>query len=548
MNASQYDLAQLNQELEAALVNFRQYHTDMDSNFSFYERSAFYPSVSGQTRKSTDLKNNLLRVYADANINFTCAFPTIKVTTTGATPEQRQSASIREKILLAVWKKSGGQLLQRKWAFDATVRSVAIAETGYDIQNRCAFVKRYDPRYCFWQVSNGNDGTRVVAFWAVWPITRDEAKSRYGVEPDSQPISTGALTDSFLKSIDGKDWFMMAIRWDGQIRTAWIGNKLVEEPHMHQMGGVPIDIVEPFESGNEKGQGAFYLEPMLTTQAELNLTLQRRSAIVGRMSNPVVWVKGMISRQLDDVKSGLKGGGMIGMKTAGEIGILQLNDVKLLNEHEDALRHDMMQQSGFSAAAMGELAGANTSGDALGMYFTPTQRHIEKQNIAWVAFYESINSKILRVTERFTKTGEQISLTGYAPSGTVLPMADNPDKMEYQSGAFDIKFTREVIGGNYSSTVIMNAITPKNELEEKRLVVEAATQKFISRTTAFEMYGIESPEDELALLTQEQSEPALNPDGMNALVAAASKIPGNQPPAASPSPTPVAQDVKQNVR
>lgn len=542
------DLTKLNKELEDVITNNTDYHASMDQSRNFYLYSAFYPSKSGQRRNTTDLSNNLLRVYADKNIHFTSAFPTIKVPTTGATTEQRQAASIREKILLGVWRKSGGRNLQRKWAYDGTVFSAAVAETGFDIENRCAFVRRYDPRYCYWQISNGND-RRVTAFWAVYPITADEALERYGVQPTTQPISTTALADTFLKQIDGKDWFLMAIRWDDKIRTAWVGDKLIEEPHEHMMGGIPIDLCMPFEDGDAKGRGAFYLNPMVNLQANLNLTLQRRDNIVSRMSSPVIWGRGIISKQLDDVKNGMKNGGFIGLKQGGELGLLQLNDVKLLNEHAADLREDMMRVSGFSQAAMGELAGANTSGDALGMYFTPTQRHIENQNVAWVSFYEGINAKILRLYERFAKTGEQFSIAGYSTRGTVLPMTDNEDRMGYQRGAFDVVFDKSVIGGNYNSTVEMNSITPKNELEEKRLVVEAMTQKAISRTTGFEMMGIESPEDELALLTQEQQEPALNPQGMQQIAAAANSLQQPTDPAATPtSPSPVAQEIRPNVQ
>jgi len=548
VNQNFADLSKLNKELEDVITNNTNYHASMDQSRNFYLYSAFYPSKSGQRRNTTDLSNNLLRVYADKNIHFTSAFPTIKVPTTGATADQRQAASIREKILLGVWRKSGGRNLQRKWAYDGTIFSAAVAETGFDIENRCAFVRRYDPRYCYWQISNGND-RRVTAFWAVYPITADEALERYGVQPTTQPISTSALADTFLKQIDGKDWFLMAIRWDEKLRIAWVGDKLIEEPHDHMMGGIPIDLCMPFEDGDAKGRGAFYLNPMVNLQANLNLTLQRRDNIVSRMSSPVIWGRGIISKQLDDVKNGMKNGGFIGLKQGGELGLLQLNDVKLLNEHAADLREDMMRVSGFSQAAMGELAGANTSGDALGMYFTPTQRHIENQNVAWVSFYEGINAKILRLYEKFAKTGEQFSIAGYSTRGTVLPMADKEDRMGYQRGAFDIVFDKSVIGGNYNSTVEMNSITPKNELEEKRLVVEAMTQKAISRTTGFEMMGIESPEDELALLTQEQQEPALNPQGMQQIAAAANSLQQPTDPAAAPtSPSPVAQEIQPNVQ
>lgn len=547
--SGKYDIDSLNSELDTALTNASSYHSDMDRYLEFYLHSAYYQSRSGQNRNSNDLSNNLLRVFANANINFTSKFPTIKVPTTGATKEQRVAASLREKILMSVWRKSNGPMLQKRWAKDGTLLSVAVAETGFDIERRCAFVRRYDPRYCFWQLSDGNE-RRVEAFWSVVPITAEEAKAKYGVTPrNNGGLSNSSLTNKFLKTIDGKTWFLQAIRWDEKIRTAWIGDVQVEEPHEHMMGGIPIDICTPFDDLDPKGYGAFYLEPMINMQANLNLTIQRRDKIVERYAHPLFWGRGVISRQLDDIKAAVKSGGFVGLKQGGEIGITQLNDLRVLNEHEEALRTDLLRVSGFSAAAMGELAGANTSGDALGMYFTPTQRHIESQNIAWISFYESINTKILRATEKFAKTGEEFSVAGYSASGTLLPMVDEPEKYQMQRGGFAEKFdAREVIDGNYHSIVIMPAITPKNELEEKRLVMDMMNQKVLSRTTGFEMIGIESPEDELALLTQEQQEPALNPQGMQQLVAAATQAQQAQEPAAPAVPQKVAGEIKADVR
>lgn len=544
---SQYDVTKLNSELDSALMNASSYHSDMDRYLEFYLHSAYYQQKSGQARNTNDLSNNLLRVFANANINFTSKFPTIKVPTTGASKEQRVAASLREKILMSVWKKSNGAMLQKKWSKDATILSVAVAETGFDIVGRCAYVKRYDPRYCFWQLSNGND-RRVIAFWSVVPITAEEAKRKYGVTPTNNGgLSNSPLTNQFLKQVDGKTWFLQAIRWDEKVRTAWIGDKVIEEPHDHMQGGIPIDICIPFDDLDPKGYGAFYLSPMINMQANLNLTIQRRDNIVARYSHPVMWGRGIINKQLDEMKAGMKNGGFIGLKQGGEVGLLQLNDVKVLNEHEQALREDLLRISGFSAAAMGELAGANTSGDALGMYFTPTQRHIENQNISWISFYESINAKILRITEKFSKTGEQFSVAGYSPTGTLLPVVDEPEKMQYSRGGYAEKFdAREVIDGNYNSIVIMPAITPKNELEEKRLIMDMMNQKVLSRTTGFEQIGIESPEDELALLTQEQQEPALNPQGMQQLVAAAAQAQQTEQP--QPAPTSIAGEIKANVR
>lgn len=520
-------LVLMNDELTDAVRNQSSYHNEMDRMLDFYKFSAFYPRKSGERRNTTDAHENLLRVYADKNIQFTSKFPNIKVPTAGRTDADRQAASLREKILLSTWRLSGGKSLHRKWAFDGTLLSAAIAETCFDFKLRRVYIRRYDPRYCFWQMADGNE-MKIEAFWAVFPISKQEAIDTYGIVPNSNTIPIDGISNDFFKCIDGKEWFMQAIRWDATYRAVWVGDKVVEQPHAHGFDFIPLDICEPFYDGETNGRGGFYLRPLVNPQANLNLTLARRDSIVKRMAHPVLWGRGIMNRQFDEVKSSIKsgGGGMVGLKQGGELGILQLNDTRLLDTHAEEFRLQMLRLSGFSAAAMGELAGANTSGDALGMYFTPTQRHIENQNIAWTSFYESINAKILRAYELFGLIDEQFTLEGVSPRSTIEALGANEVGVQQygktMAGAnYSAKFTKDIIAQKYTSVVEMPAITPKNELEEKRLIVEAVAQKFMSRTTAFESYGIESPEDELNLLSQEQMNPALNPAGMAQMVAAA---------------------------
>lgn len=541
MNGEDY-LRNLNSELESALINFSGYHDDMYKYRNFYMNSAFYKRKAGEAPMRSELKTNLLKVFADKNSHHTSPFPIIKVPTTGADPTQRQAASIREKILYGVHRRNNTPLLWRKWAKDSTLFSVAVAETGFDLNTRCAFVRRHDPRHVVWQISNDND-RRIIAFWIVYPITKDEAMKRFRVEPTFDLISKATLKNPYLNPIDGKEWFTMAIRLDEKYRVAWVGDKLIEEQHEHMMGGIPIDICMPFDDSSQNNFGSFYLESLVPLQAELNHTIKQRANIVQRMANPVVWGRNIHAKQFDDVKNNLSkaGGGFVGLKAQGELGLLQVNDTKMLNEHAADIISHMMRLSGFGAATFGESVGANTSGDALGMYFTPTVRLIEDQNIARIAFLESINSKILRCYDLFGKLGEEFHLSGYSSRGTVLPVTDEPTRQEYQSGGFDITFDRTVIDGNYTNIVIPPEITPKNEIEAKRFWLDAANQGVISKTTAYEEMGIQSPEDELSLLKEEQGDPILNPDGTNKILQNVPGMPGSTPePPAAPAPQPVA--------
>lgn len=530
-----HDLSELNSELDDAIMNLSAYHSDMDQYPRFYKNSAFYARRPGDNAASSDVKSNYLKILGDKNIHYTSEMPDFNVV---GTPEDRENANIREKILYAVHRASGTPQLQKMWSRDATLKSIAIAETIFDRKLRRMVVRRYDPRYVYWQVSNQNE-MRVTAFWAVFPITKAEAKRRYGVEPnfDYRPRFMANEMDSYLGIIDGQEWFTEVIRWDDQTRTAWIGDQFIEKPHDHRMGEIPVDLCAPFPSDERNRLGDFYLEQLVPMQAKLNDLLRRQDNIIRRMSNPIVYAKGLQTRSFDDVKSALRNAdsGLLGIGKDGDLGILQLQETAMLDNAIEATKNDMQRLSGFGSASFGETVGANTSGDALGMYFQPTQKHIDDQNISWINFYESINAKILRGYDTFGRTGETFSLNSLAPRSTV--MGSQGDFVNKKGGGEVIKFTNKAINGNYINRVLPKSVTPKNEIEEKRLIVEAVQQKFLSRTTGYEKWGLESPEDEKALLIIEQSEPMLNPDGISKILQAqpqapaAPQMPGSVTPA-----------------
>lgn len=525
--ADPWSVEKLCAELSSAVTNLGGYHSQMETYRNYYRYSAFYGRQAGESTQK--LPDNWLKIFADKNIHYTSEMPTFKI---AGTPEDRENANIREKILYAVHRQSGTPLLLKKWARDMAIKSVAIAETGFDLEKRCAFVKRYDPRYVFWKMSNGNED-RVTAFWAVFPITKQEAFDRYGVTPTKDTVSTATLSksDPYLGNMDGQTWFTMAIRWDDKYRVAWIGDKIIEEPHEHNMGVIPIDICAPFPSDERNQPGHFYLEDLVPLQAELNDTVLRRSKIVKRMSNPIVWGRNIKEKGFDDVKDALKNAesGVLGLGKDGEVGLLQLSELRMLDNHEASIKNDMQRLSGFAAASFGESVGANTSGDALGMYFTPTQKHIDDQNISIVAFFESINAKILRMYDIFGRTGETFTLDGYSPRSTLVGSTDGQGYKMAGSGDYKLKFTRDVISGNYINRAIPAPVIPKNEIEEKRLVKEAVDSKFLSRNTGYELWGLESPEDEKQQLILEQGEPLLNPDGIRNILQ-------NMQPAGLPAP------------
>lgn len=508
-------------EFEDVRLDFAEYHDKMDIYKDYYDYSAIKAPKGGSPRQNSELVVNMLKTFADKNMFYTSQMPEFKVPPAGSGDLVREFADIREKALYATHRDSMTALNQKKWAFDGTIRSAAIAETMIDWKNRCVLVNRYDPRFAYWQYANDNDNT-LLAFWVAYPMTKDQVKRQWGKDVGDGPIDINEVSQKTLTRLDGRDWVVVLKRWDGENRLVIAGDTWIEKPHKHQLGTIPIDIAFPFQNGSDKMLGDFYLRQLVPLQAEFNDAWRKRSNIVRKLGNPLVWSRGMVARQLDEAKKAMRGdGGFIGLKGQGELGILQIPETNMIDNHLIDLFNRMKDLAGFPTATFGEVVGSNTSGDALGMYFTPTMRAIDDQNIAWRAFYEAINWKILKGYDVMLKTGETKRLVGYLPRGTFKGINPVTGKKEYTNAAYDEDLTKEAIDKNYNSVVEFKAVTPKDDVAYKRLLMDMVNSKVLSRTTAYEEMGLMSPQDELELLEEEQSNPALNPEGLSQLLNAA---------------------------
>ena len=500
----------LTSEFEEVAISMWKHHSAMDEYLDYYQNNVFYAPKAGTNYVQSPVSINLLKVFADKNIDYTSGFPDIKTITSSPDNFERQRAGTREKIVLATHKQNNSPLLQKKWAFDGTVLSRAVAITEFDLKQRCVTIRRVDPRYCYLQYANDND-TKLVAFWEAYPMTSDQIERTYGIKPKNNAIDLSTFTRSTLQKMDGKDWFLVIRRHDDQVSVAWVGDQYIQAPHYHKLGVIPVDIAEPLTEGRIDHQPEFFIRPLISPQAEYNETIRRISNIARKLGNPAVWGRGIVARQFEDVKSALRGdGGFIGMKGDGELGILQVPETKMLDAYLDRLMDAMQRISSFGNASFGESVGANTSGDALSMYFQPTTRRVEHQNIGWISMYEGINSKTLKYYDTFLRTDERKQLSGYIPQGTVqgisAPKGGKPN--EYTVG-----FGKQDIAGNYGTVVRMNPVTPKDEIAYKRLMGDLAGNNVISRTTAYEEFGLQNPEDEFAKLEAEMASENINSEG-----------------------------------
>lgn len=511
-------------ELEDISRAMQSHKDDQVSYHDFYKYSAFYGKTGGQDRETEKLYVNYLKTFANKNIFYTSKVPSVQVVPSGTEENDRIMADIREKAVYATYQQNNVALLQRKWSRDGTLLAGAVAETNYNHKTKCVEIKRHDVRHCYWQYADEN-GRRVLVFYVAYPMTKDAVKKRFGKDVGDGGLSAEAFGTNMIQRLDGKEYVMYVRRLTGTTRAVWAGDTWIERPHKHMLGELPIDIAIPFDDLDIPNYGAFYLRDLVPIQAEINVAKRKKSNIVRRLGNPTVWGRGIIRQQFTDVKEALEGtGGFVGLKGQGELGLLTVPETNMIDNHIADLYQDMQRISGFGQASFGESVGANTSGDALSMYFTPTTRAIEDQQIAWQSFYEGINSKILKFYEKFLgKNGKE--LYAYLPHGTLMSVESTDNGTTYKNGVRGQSFTltKEAIGGNYHTVVKFASPTPKDEIAYKRLLMEANEKKLLSKDTALEEWGIQSPPDEVSKIRSEQGDPELNPEGTTKLLDSATK-------------------------
>lgn len=518
--AGKYELTTLDEEFSRILNHFGEHHANMRNSVSFYTHSAFYQK--GNVKNKIGI--NLLKAFADKNINYTSQYPTTKVPAAGTDPMGVALASQNEKIIYGTHEANNIKVKQKKWAADGTLMSEAFAETTFDLKKRAVKIKRLDPRFCFYKYSNQNDDM-ISVFWYAFPMTIEQVKSEFGIEVKKGNVSADGYDASgnpVLADQEDRTWVIK--RWDATTLCMWAGDQFIIKPHKHGYPYFPIDRCVPFNDFDTSRFPQFFLDPLVPIQAEYNETLRKKINVLTRLSNIPVVVKGLAATQVNAVKEALLTGGFIGLKQGGDASFLQLNETRLFDDHLDRLFQSMKDISGYSTVTFGEIAGANTSGDAVAMYYQPTTQAAQNQWISWSRFYESINSKILALYETFGKTGEKFKVYGSLPFGTFEVMGD---KIVRKNSNFGLEFTKEMIMGYHRNQIITPSVTPKDEVANKRLILDAAVQGFLPKIAAFEEWGVTDPKEYLDLLSQEQSDPALNPDGVSKVMSAANQGMGN---------------------
>jgi len=514
------DTSSLQNEFNAVRIEMNDYHESMQFYAEAYETNVYFKAKPNSPARER-VGVNLLQAFADKNWFYLSTFPKINVP---ALPENREGASKTEKLLYASHDLNDTDQLWGQLTFDGTVMSSAIVVTDVDYKSRRVRYQRIDPRRAYWTTSD-LQGTEPEVFWTAIPMRKSAIKRKWGVDvsgsgaegldywKDYDTISTSNITDD--------PYYMVVTRVDHDTMTRWCGDKFLMTSHKHMLGCMPVDIALPLRLASNDYRGDFFLRRLKDLQAQFNECWRQRQNIVARLGNPAVWGRNINNNQLQDVKDGLSmDGGFIGLKENGELGILTIPETAMIDKTILDIYGRMQDIAGFPPAAFGNVAGANTSGDALGMYYQPTTRQIDHQNKAYKRLLQNVNKKTIILYRTMLKSGEAISLDTYAPKSKKYAQ---DGVLTNDVNQYETEFRKEDLVTTHN-IVTTSAVTPKDDITYKRLMADMMRDGSISKTTGLDELGFLSPQDEIDLLEAETSNPKLNPHGMSELLSSQAQM------------------------
>jgi len=265
------------------------------------------------------------------------------------------------------------------------------------------------------------------------------------------------------------------------------------------LGYVPFVVIENIRNAGT-GYGESDIQQARGLNEELNFLLSRKTHIVGRWLQPTLVWEGAPSNYAETLKSTIGGGGAIPTRLGSRLYFLAYDRPNpAVTEMEQTLRQAILDTCGMSELALqGTTSGSVNTGPGLAAQFAPTLSTVEKKRKEWTRGLTSLFHMLLDTQERIGKS----KALGQAVINNDTKSAKNPDGELVDLSGEDIAGLREV-------TIQWPEVLPKDDLEQARFELEKMSQGVQSFYTTLEKLGEDYPDDEIARIRMENTDPTL---------------------------------------
>jgi hypothetical protein len=292
---------------------------------------------------------------------------------------------------------------------------------------------------------------------------------------------------------------------DGTVNNVTLINaQIVEGPTPHEeLPDVPYIVIEQdHEPGSPEGIST--IEPIINLQQEFNRLLSHGLQHIADNVDPAWYIKGPGA---DTVDSGIvpKAGEVTGLGEAEPGAWPTSVNTFPIQEMLGELWNEFHRLTGLPEILFGQTPGADTSGRAIAIQveaaanrLDPRRRRlyvgIKELLIFWTIMAERVNPQVEIGPEINEETGEATGTQKTAGVGDMLK-------------------------GFVNWKIVAPEITPRDNADVARLEIEKQGALLSSKRASMDQIGVESPEAEIKIIEQEQSNLKINPAAVQQQVA-----------------------------
>lgn len=432
------------------------------------------------------------------------------------TIEFRDSAERTEKILTRLLRLSKAQVQFAQGAKTGSKLGRTIFKVYKKGQKGAehACFTYCQPDYFYGVPASDNiAGDDYSTVYYSYPIDRLEAQRRYGNKPyRTEAELDGGQFYNVLQERESMGEQTLRNRripvlevWTKDAYALLVGGEVVfngANPFKWKTTGegfVPFVVIENIRN-DEDGRGQPDIAEARVLNEHLNQLISRKNYVVNRHLHPTLVWEGAPSNY-GEILAGTKGGGgAIPARLGARLQFLAYDRPNgMVTEMEGLLRGAILESSGLNEVAFqGTVTGSVNTGPALAAQFQPVLTTVEAKRMEWESGLQNLKAMLLEVQEGI---GASKALGQAVVNQSIKSENDSDGELVDLSGA-DISGLRDV-------QIHWPGMLPKDEYEQARLEMEKAAQGIQSIYTTLEKLGVEYPDDEIARIRMENTDPTL---------------------------------------
>lgn len=263
-------------------------------------------------------------------------------------------------------------------------------------------------------------------------------------------------------------------------------------------GFIPFVVIENVRNSNRQGEADIAQSRELNES--YNQLLSRKFHIINRYLDPTLVWEGAPSNYAEILAQTLAGGGAIPARLGSRLSFLTHQGPNpAVLELEQTIRAAILENAGINELALqGQLQGSINTGPSAAAQYQPILSSIEGKRTEW---QRGLRMKYAMMLELQEQIGDS----------TILGSAviNQNRKSQNNSDGELVKLSGKDIAGLRDVTINWPGVLPKDDFEASRLEMEKASQGFQSIYTTLEKLGEDYPDDEIARIRMENTDPSL---------------------------------------